>query len=100
MGKAKNTDKTAFETPDYEALATVEECEKLMEKHKNRLVGKDITESNIKAEKKDYNAAINEQLKEIKEEREHEMGVISALDDRKRVIHAGDKVAQLHAKVA
>ena len=82
-GKSKNSDKTAFETPDYESLTTLEECDALLVDHKNKLVGKDITEAQIKNEKKDYNASMNEQLKELKEEREHEMGVIGALNDRK-----------------
>jgi phage regulator Rha-like protein len=99
MGKTKNSDKTAFQAPDYESLTTIEECDEFLVKHKDRLVGKDITEANIKSDKKDYNAAINEQLKEIKEEREHEMGVISALNDRKRVIN-GAKITQLRPNVA
>jgi hypothetical protein len=99
MGKSKNADKTAFETPDYESLNTIEECDELLVDHKNKLVGKDITQERIKAEKKDYNGAINEQLKELQEEREHEIGVIGALEDRKRVIN-GAKVTQLRPKAA
>jgi hypothetical protein len=100
MGKSQNTDKTAFEAPDYESLTTIEECDEHLVKHKDYLVGKDITESQIKNDKKDYNGAINEQLKELKEEREHEMGVIGALNDRKRALNAGAKVTQLHPKAA
>ena len=94
MSKSKNTDQTAFEVPDYESLSTIEECEDLLEDHKNKLVGKDITQENIKAEKRDYVSAINEQLKELQEEREHEIGVIGALEDRKRFIN-GAKVTHL-----
>lgn len=95
MGKkkgSKNTDKSAFEAPEYEKLTTIEEVDALLQTHKDRLVTKDITESKIKADKKEYTSAINEQLKELGEEREHEMGVIGALNDRRRVIAATNVV--------
>jgi hypothetical protein len=76
------------EHPDYEKLVTAEEVDKLVEVHKNSLVTKDFIERRIKEEKKDYVSAMNEQLKEVAEEREHEMGVIQALDDRKKQILA------------
>lgn len=99
MGKSKNADKTAFETPDYETL-DLDEVDLELEKHKDILVGKDITESQIKGDKKEYNKAINEQLKELSEEREHEMGVIGALNDRKKLLLAGGSITQLKPRKA
>lgn len=77
-------DTKAFETPDYEKLTTVDEVDAAIQKHKDILVGKDTTESMIKAEKKDYVSAMNGQLKELNEEREHEIGVLGALNDRRK----------------
>lgn len=93
MGKKDN--KTAHETPNYEAMVTVEEVELEIERHKTFLVGKDRTEYQIKESKKEYNAAINEQLRELSQEREHEILVISALEDRKKQILAGAGISVL-----
>lgn len=77
---------TAREVPDYEALTTIEEVEEVVEKHKQILVGKDVLESKMKKDKKDYVSALNEQLRELAEEREHEIDVLSALEQRKVII--------------
>lgn len=90
--KKSNSD---YERPDYENLKTFEAIEEEITKHKNYLVGKDRLESNLKQEKKDFMSSINEQLKEVHEEREHEIGVLSALDDCKRVLHAQSNVVPL-----
>lgn len=82
----KKDDKSHLEAPNYEALTTLEEVEAEIEKHKQRLVGKDIVEFRMKEDKKDYVSAINEQLKELKEEREHEIGCISGLEQHKQVL--------------
>jgi hypothetical protein len=79
-------DSDAREIPDYEALTTIEEVEEEAERHKQILVGKDVLESRMKRDKKDYVSALNEQLKELREEREHEIDVLSALEQRKMVI--------------
>ena len=84
-----NKDSNGFEHPDYEQLRTIDEVDELIEKHRDFLVGKDIAEYRMKDDKKTYVSAINEQLRELKEEREHEMGVLSALDQRRKQIHAG-----------
>lgn len=84
----KKEDQSHLHTPDYESFKTVEEVETQIEKHKNLLVGKDRTESQIKKEKKEYVSALNEQLRELNEEREHEIDVISALEARRQVLHA------------
>lgn len=84
MGKKK--DQAAHETPDYEAITTLEEVDEEIAKHKERLVGKDILESKMKQDKKDYVSALNEQLRDLAEEREHEIDVLSALEQRKMVI--------------
>jgi hypothetical protein len=83
---------TDFEHPDYEALTDVSEIDSLVTKHKESLVTKDFIERRIKEEKKEYNSAINEQLKEVLEERDHEMGVIDALTDRKKRLLATNPV--------
>ncbi len=79
-------DSDAREIPNYEALTTIEEVEEEAERHKQILVGKDVLELRMKRDKKDYVSALNEQLKELKEEREHEIDVLSALDQRKMAI--------------
>jgi hypothetical protein len=78
-----------FETPNYEAISSLDECDVLIEKHKNNLVGKDRLQYQIKEGKKEFVKAANEQLKEIQEEREHEMGVLSALEQHKMLLANG-----------
>jgi hypothetical protein len=82
-----------LEVPEYESLTTVEEIEELLVEHKEKLVGKDKLEYQIKETKRETNADLNEQLKELKQEREHEMGVIDALYDRKKQILASVGIA-------
>lgn len=86
---AKKEKNPALNAPNYEALTTTEEVEAEIERRKNVLVGKDRTEYQIKENKREFNAAINEQLRDLKEEREHEIVVIGALEDRKKQILAG-----------
>jgi hypothetical protein len=88
-GKPMTTD---FEHPDYEKFTSIDQVETEIVIRKENLVRKDLLERRIKDEKKSYNQAINEQLKEVKEEREHEMGVIGALEDRKKVLHVQSKI--------
>ncbi len=76
----------ARDVPDYESLTTLEEIEEEIERHKQILVGKDILESKMKQDKKAYVSALNEQLKELAEEREHEIDVLSALEQHKMLI--------------
>ena len=96
-----NDDKSHLETPNYEALTTIEEVEKEIEKHKQKLVGKDIVEYRMKEDKKDYVKALNESLKELKEEREHEITVISALEQHKQVIaNGGGQVIPMPPRVS
>lgn len=93
--------KTLAETPDYETYLTVDEVDKQIEFHKDLLVRKDKTEFQIKQSKKEANAAHSEQLKELLEEREHELGVIDALGDRKKVLLTkSGNVVPIHAPVA
>lgn len=96
MGKKKDTG-SHLNTPNYEALMSVDEVEAEIERRKNILVGKDRTEYQIKESKKDYVSAINEQLRELKEEREHEIVVLSALEDRKKQILAGAGIVPLRS---
>lgn len=90
MSKKQTT--SPHETPNYESLTTLDEVDVEIEKHKQKLVGKDILESRMKADKKDYVSALNEQLKEVAEEREHEIGVISALEQHKQLLANGGNV--------
>ena len=96
MPKKKQDD--GLEHPDYDKITTIDECEKLIVQHKDILVRKDKTEFQIKESKREANAAHNEQLKELLEEREHEIGVIDALIDRRKVL--GGNVIQMPPKVA
>lgn len=79
-------DSAAHEVPDYEAFTTIEEVDEEIERHKKILVGKDLLESRMKKDKKDYVKALNETLKEVAEEREHEIDVLSALEQRKQIL--------------
>lgn len=83
---AKKNDNSHLETPAYETLHTLEEVDEQIQKHKNRLVAKDIIEQRIKEQKKAEVAALNEQLKMVQEEREHELGVLSALEQHKMLL--------------
>lgn len=101
--KAATSASTSHEVPNYEALTTLEEVDEEIEKHKQRLVGKDILESRMKKDKKDYVSALNEQLKELNEEREHEIDVLSALEQHKQLIAnggAGSNVIPMPPRVA
>lgn len=82
------TQDSGLEHPEYDKISTVSECEELIAEHKDILVRKDKTEFQIKQSKKEANAAHNEQLKELAEEREHELAVIDALVDRKKQLEA------------
>jgi hypothetical protein len=88
MPKKKNEETGHLEIPDYEAFHNVDEIDAAIQKHKDILVGKDRIEYQIKSEKREYVKDMNEQIKIIEEEREHEIVVLSALEDRKRVLHA------------
>lgn len=87
----KDDKKSHLHHPDYESFKTVAEVQEAIRLHEARLVGKDKTESQIKKEKREYTAALNEQLRELREEREHEIGVLSALDQRIRALHAEEQ---------
>lgn len=90
-----------FETPDFEQLKTLEEVDEEIEKHKAILVGKDVLESRMKADKKEYVSAINAQLKELAEEREHEINVINALEQHKQYLaNGGGKIIPMSSKSA
>lgn len=83
MGKKQDT---VHEVPNYSSLTTIEAVDDEIEIHKQKLVGKDILESRMKQDKKSYVAALNEQLKELAEEREHEIDVIAALEQHKQLL--------------
>ena len=88
MSKKKD-DKSHLHSPNYEALMSVEEVDEEIERRKTILVGKDRTEYQIKENKREFLASTNEQLRDLKEEREHEIVVIGALEDRKKQILTG-----------
>ncbi len=90
MSKKSKNDNPSLTVPNYEALVTIEEVEEELTRRKNTLIGKDRIDFTIRESKKEYNAAINEQLRDLKEEREHEITVISALEDRKKQILNGN----------
>jgi hypothetical protein len=62
--------------PDYSKIKTVEDAEKLIEEHKGTLYRKTKIQGQIKGDKKESNKAYNEQLKELSEEIDFEVGVI------------------------
>lgn len=79
-------DDSAYETPDYDSFTTIDAIDEEIEKYRQHLVGKDILESRMKKDKKDYVAALNEQLRDLAEEREHCIDVLSAFEQRKQIL--------------
>lgn len=92
----KNNEQSHLQVPNYEALTTIDDIDKEIEHHKQNLVGKDVVEYRMKADKKDYVSAINEQLKELAEEREHEINVLSALEQHKQLVLNQGGVIPIH----
>lgn len=86
---AKNRDKKPQETISYDSITTLDEVEQEIQKHKTRLIDKDMLQSRLKEEKKSFNSVINESLKEVEEERLHEIEVIEALEQHRMVISSG-----------
>lgn len=78
--------KTEKEKLDYEKFKSVEDVETEIAKHKDTVIRKVRQQINIKDEKKEANAAYNEQLKEVEEEIDNEIKTLDALNDRKRVL--------------
>jgi hypothetical protein len=78
--------KTEKEKLDYEKFKSVEDVETEISKHKDTVIRKVRQQINIKDEKKEANAAYNEQLKEVEEEIDNEIKTLDALNDRKRVL--------------
>ena len=82
------SEKKDLPVPDYEALTTTEQVDQEMWRHKDALSSKVRSQHGIAANRKEMLADINEQLKFLKEEIAHEVGVLGALDDRRRFLHA------------
>ena len=89
---SKKNEASDFNTPDYDSFSTIDEVEKEIERREQILIGKDKLQARIKEEKKDFCSAINEQLKEVEEERLHEIGVLSGLEQRKQYLANGGGV--------
>jgi hypothetical protein len=98
--KKKQAQDSGLEHPDYEKLNSIDEIDNMIQTHKDILVRKDKIELKIKDSKKEANAAHNEQLKELLEERTHEVGVIDALVDRKKVLLAQSGVVPMPKKAS
>lgn len=77
-----------FTRPDYESFVSTDEVDKEIENTKNEICRKAKQMFQTKETKKEAVAAFNEQLKELNEEIDHNLGVLDELVTRKRVIES------------
>lgn len=83
----KNSDTAHLHSPDYDQLTTVGAVDREIARYKDFLVVKVRQESRIKEEKKTYVSAMNENLKELREELDHAVEVLERLDQCRQVVH-------------
>lgn len=81
------------EVPDYESYLEVETIDEAISGHKDVLYSKVKLQEDLKQQKRDMAKGYNDQIKILQEEVDYELGVISAFNDRKRVVAAGADVA-------
>ena len=72
--------------PDYEAVKSIEEVEKLINECQRTIARKYQLRVQSEEARKDINASYNEQIKHLKEELDHELGVLSGWDNRRKVL--------------
>ncbi len=79
-------EKVLKEPIDTEKFTTTKDAENALESHKDTLCRKVKQQLQVKDAKKEAMGAYNEQLKELNEEIDHEIGVLDSLTDRVRVL--------------
>lgn len=78
------------DTLDYSKLKNTDEVESEVLKCKDTIYRKTKLLSSIKDQKKDANAAYNEQIKEIQEEIQAELDAVEALNQRSKDLKVKD----------
>lgn len=79
-----------MEKPDYDKFKTVESVDREIEARKNTVCNKVKMHGQIKQQKKDSNAAFNDQLKSLSEEIDFEIEVIDEFKRRIKELDGTD----------
>jgi hypothetical protein len=81
--------KIEFQSPDdYEKVTTLDEADEYIDQTKQTIVRKFRLQEQVRGNRKDVVAGYNEQLKHLKQELDHELGVLGGLEDRKKLLAA------------
>lgn len=100
MPKSAKDKNPSLEAPNYEAVKSIDEVEKKIEETKNTIVRKFRLQEQVKSDKKRISQSYADQLKHLKEELEHELGVLGGWEDRIKVLAAGGDAALTEGTVA
>jgi hypothetical protein len=95
---SKKSKATGMETPDYEQASSATEVEERIAQTKDTVCRKVKMQLSIKEAKKEADAAYNEQLKELAEEIDHEIGVLDGWKSRLAQVEAGIPQASVAAQ--
>ena len=90
----KKSRATGTNTPDYEQVTSLAEVEERIAQTKDTVCRKVKMQLGIKDAKKAADAAYNDQLKELAEEIDHEIGVLDGWESRLAQVEAGVPQAQ------
>jgi hypothetical protein len=74
--------------PDYEKVRSIDQVEKHILECQRTITRKYQLRIQAESARTDLTASYNEQIKHLKEELEHELGVLTAWDNRKKVLSA------------
>jgi len=86
---SKKNDKGEREKPDYDSFKTLQAIDDEIAKTKTEVCRKTKQLFQTKEAKKEAMGAYNEQIKEMTEEVDHNLGVLDELNTRRRVIEKG-----------
>lgn len=78
--------KDKFESPEYEKVKSVEQIDKNILECQRIISRKYRLRVQAESGRRDMVASYNEQIKHLKEELDHELGVLSAWEDRKKIV--------------
>jgi len=77
-----------LETPEYESFKSISDVDAEMWKQKDKLAKTVKSHLTQKDTKKDTNKSMNDEIKETAEEIDHIVGVLDALEDRRKMLAA------------
>lgn len=75
--------------PDYEKLATLDEVDAEIHKHKELIVRKVKERGQLKSNRKDAMKGFNDELKEVEFQLDHNTEILDELNRHKKLIMAG-----------